>query len=469
MKKETLIFRSTLNAPASDVFQWHENPGAFERYNPPWDPVEVVERKGTIKPGDKTVIRMKMGPLSQEWVAEHTEYEPGRKFRDIMVTGPFAHWDHTHLVEPVADDTSMLEDRIEYAVPLGSFGHFFGNSMVKEKLKSVFSYRHETIRLDLQSHQKYREVKPMKVLITGASGLVGTDLQAFLTTGGHEVFSLSRKPSSEEDKRFHWDPASGEIEKDKLEGFDAVVHLAGENIAGGRWTEEKKQKIRDSRVKGTQLLCETLASLNQPPKVLVSASAIGYYGDRGDEEMTEESDPGSGFLCGICKDWEAATSPASDKGIRVVHARIGVILTPKGGALAKMLFPFKMGAGGKIGSGKQYMSWIGLDDVVAAFHHAVVNESVQGPVNLVSPNPVTNLEFTKTLGKVLARPTFMPMPSFGARLAFGEMADELLLASTKVKPVRLLESGYEFRHPELEDALRYLLGKEVQEPVMAQS
>jgi uncharacterized protein (TIGR01777 family) len=256
-----------------------------------------------------------------------------------------------------------------------------------------------------------------------------------------------------------WDPAEGQIESSGLEGLDAVVHLAGENIAAGRWTAEQKAKIRDSRIKGTELLCSTLARLARPPKVLVSASAVGYYGDRGAESLREESPPGSGFLAEVSRQWEAATEATARMEIRVALPRFGVVLSPAGGALAKMLPPFRMGAGGKLGSGKQYMSWVALDDAVGAIHQMLSDGALRGPVNVVAPNPVTNLEFTKTLGRVLSRPTVASVPSFAARLVFGEMADALLLASTRVEPAKLQNAGYRFRYPELEGALRHLLGK----------
>jgi uncharacterized protein (TIGR01777 family) len=234
------------------------------------------------------------------------------------------------------------------------------------------------------------------------------------------------------------------------------VHLAGENIAE-RWTPAKKVQIRDSRVKGTELLSKTLAGLSSPPAVLVSASAVGYYGDRGEEPLTDDSAPGRGFLAEVCQAWEAATEPARERGIRVVRLRLGVVLSAAGGALAKMLPPFRLGLGGRLGSGRQYVSWIALGDVVGSIQHAIVTGGLQGATNAVAPRAVTNQEFTKTLGKVLARPTAIPLPAFAARLMFGEMADELLLASARVQPAKLLASGYQFRHPELEAALRHLL------------
>lgn len=298
----------------------------------------------------------------------------------------------------------------------------------------------------------------MKVLVTGSSGLVGSALGTFLTTGGHAVVRLvRRRPAGPSE--VPWDPARGEVDRAALEGLDGVVHLAGESIAEGRWSPAKKARLRESRVGTTRLLVDALTGLTRKPGVLVAASAVGCYGDRGDEVMTEKSAPAADFLGQLCQDWEAATKPAAEKGIRVVNLRIGVVLSPAGGALAKMLLPFKMGAGGKIGSGRQYMSWIALDDLVGVVHHALVTGSLSGPVNAVAPEAVTNGQFTKALGRVLSRPTIAPLPAFAARLAFGEMADALLLASTRVAPERLLASGYRFRYPELEGALRHLLGK----------
>lgn len=297
----------------------------------------------------------------------------------------------------------------------------------------------------------------MKILVTGSSGFVGSALVPFLTQSGHDVRRLVRSKPGPGTADVQWDPKAGTLEAAGLEGLDGVVHLAGESIATGRWTAEKKARIRDSRVLGTRLLAESISRLARPPKVLVCSSAIGYYGDRGQESLREESALGSGFLADVCRDWEAAAAPAVQKGIRVVHLRIGVVLGPSGGALAKMLPPFKMGLGGVIGSGRQYMSWISLDDLMGVMHHALTTPSLSGAVNAVSPNPVTNAEFTNTLGKVLSRPTIFPMPAFAARLAFGEMADELLLASARVEPARLTASGYTFRYPLLEGALRHLL------------
>ncbi len=295
------------------------------------------------------------------------------------------------------------------------------------------------------------------VAVTGASGLVGSSLLQLLRNDGLEVTKLVRRTPGEAEVA--WDPKAEAFDASSLDGIDAVVHLAGENIAAARWSKKVKTKIRDSRVDGTRVLCEGLASMAAPPKVVVCASAIGFYGERGDELMTEEASAGTGFLAEVAEEWEDATQPARDAGIRVVNLRFGVILSPKDGALAKMLLPFKLGAGGRVGSGRQYWSWVSVDDAAGAIVHALTKESVRGPVNVVAPNAVTNSEFTKTLGSVLNRPSILPLPAFAARLALGEMADALLLASIRVAPQELEDSGYDFKHPSLESALSDLLGQ----------
>jgi uncharacterized protein (TIGR01777 family) len=298
----------------------------------------------------------------------------------------------------------------------------------------------------------------MDIVVSGARGLIGSALVSFLSTGGHNVTRLVRSPARAEAHDTLWDPQQGIAEVSRLEGVDAAVHLAGESVVG-RWTAEKRARIRESRVTGTKTLCDALARLSTPPKVLVSASAIGYYGNRGAELLTEESAAGRGFLPEVCQAWEAATRWAAEQGIRVVTARIGIVLTPSGGALARLLPPFRLGLGGVVGTGEQYMSWVSLDDTVGAIHHALVTDTIHGPLNITAPQPVTNSAFSATLGRVLGRPAVLPLPAAVARLALGEMADELLLASARVLPQKLEDTLYSFRHPDLEGALRHMLGK----------
>lgn len=305
----------------------------------------------------------------------------------------------------------------------------------------------------------------MHIAVTGSRGLVGSALVPYLTDAGHRVTRMVREPGTP--GTIAWDTARGVEDLAQLEGVDAVVHLAGEGLAAGRWSVDRKAEIRRSRVEGTERLCESLAMVPRPPRVLVTASAIGFYGDRGDEILSECSAPGSDYLAQLCRDWEQATAIASQVGIRVVQLRFGVVLSPAGGALQRMLLPFKLGVGGRLGPGTQFWSWIALNDAVGAIHHALVTEDLEGPVNAVAPAPVTNAEFAHTLARVLRRPALAPMPAFVARLAFGELADALLLASQRVAPLRLNASGYRFRHPDLENALRALLRRERRAAVAA--
>lgn len=460
MSPEHFRRRVRLGVPAPEAYAWHARPGAFERLNPPFAPAEIERSAPCLENGSRLSMRVRLlGPIRARWVAEHRDVIPGLQFRDVQVAGPFASWNHLHRIEPDGDSACVLEDAVEYRHRFGAAGRFLGGRLVERQLARLFDYRHRVTADDLAAHAAATHGAPratMKILISGSRGLVGSSLAPFLTTGGHTVTRLVRGTAGPGE--IAWDPAKGVADPARLEGFDAVVHLAGESIAS-RWSEAKKARIRESRVAGTRSLAEALVRCANPPKTLVCASAIGYYGDRGSETLTETSAPGKDFLAEVCREWEAAAEPARKKGIRVVSLRFGVILSPAGGALARMLTPFKMGAGGKLGSGAQYMSWLTIDDAVGMIHHAIATPSLAGPVNAVAPNPVTNSEFTKTLGRVLGRPTIFPMPAFAARLLFGEMADALLLSSARVEPAALAKSGYRFRHAELEGALRHVLGR----------
>ncbi len=445
--------KAKMPVSAKSLFDWHARPGAFERLVPPWDDIEVVHSDHSIKDGARLIMRIQKGPAHVTWEALHHDFIDGERFTDTQVRGPFARWVHTHRVETEGDHSVLIDD-VDYALPLEPISEVAAGQ-TKAVLDRMFDFRHRRTFDDLTRHALYKDNEPMKIAITGASGLIGKALTAFLTTGGHDVHPLVRR--SAKPGQILWDIRDQTIDAAALEGMDAVIHLAGEPITG-RWTDEKKARIRESRVAGTTLLATTLAGLKNPPKVFVSTSAVGFYGDRGAGELDETSGVGTGFLANVCKAWEDAAQPAADAGIRVVHPRIGIVLSPKGGALKELLLPFKLGAGGVVGSGDQYMSWISLDDIVGAFLHVIQNDELSGPVNFTGPKPVPNRAFAKTLGHVLHRPSFIPLPAAAVKLAMGEMGETLLLEGANVVPKKLQISGFKFLHPSLEIALRAELG-----------
>jgi uncharacterized protein (TIGR01777 family) len=458
--------RTRIPVPSSALFDWHERQGALERLIPPWEQVEVVQRTGGIRDGARVVVSVPLAPLVRtRWLVEHRDYIEGRQFRDVQLQGPFAHWVHTHRIEPDGPDASTLEDSIDYALPLGPLGALFGGAIASAKLRRLFGYRHAVTAADLERHARFAGRGTLRIAITGSHGLIGSALVPFLTTGGHEVRRLVRPGGRHQSDGagaagdIPWDPAGMRLDPAALEGVDAIVHLAGE-VVSERWTPEHKRAIRESRVNGTRLLAQTIAAMTRPPGVFISASAVGYYGDGGQRLLDESAPPGTDFLARVSQEWEQAARPAAERGVRVVHPRFGVVLSPAGGALAKLLPPFKLYGGGKLGSGKQWMSWVALDDVVGALHHLLFTESLAGPVNVVTPNPVTNEEFGQTLGRVLHRPAKLTVPGFVVRAMFGEMGETMLLAGQRLVPRRLLESGFRFRYPTLEEALRFELGRE---------
>jgi len=418
--------------------------------------VQVLNHPKGISNGDKVSIKINLGPLALPWHLQIEDVIPGSQFADRQLSGPFDFWKHSHEMHPVNDSHSLLVESIKFESPFG----FLTKHLVTDKLRRLFKFRFNVIENDIKRHYMYKDRSNMKILVTGASGLVGKSLVDFLSSGGHEVFKLVRH-EAKDSSEIQWTPASldqlGYVDLAKLEGFDAVVHLAGENIAARRWTAKQKQKIYDSRIYATKFLARSLAKLEKPPRVFISASAIGIYGDKASESLDESSIAADDFLAKTCKDWEEACKPALDKGIRVVNARFGIILHPRGGALAKMLPLFQLGGGGILGSGKQYMSWVALDDVIAALHHCLMNETLSGAVNVVAPEAVTNIEFTKVLARVLRRPAIFPAPALALKLVLGEMAEALLLPSTRVKPDRLLSSGFKFSYEELETAFKHML------------
>jgi uncharacterized protein len=454
MSSELIVERRTaLPVSPAEAFAWHARPGALERLTPPWWKLRVLDRTGLVENGARVTFLVRAGPLELRWTAEHRDVEPGRGFTDLQVSGPFDRWVHTHRMDAGDDGRAVLHDRILCEPP---FGMRLGRARLRRELERTLAWRHAVTAADLAMHAAAAGLPPLHIAVTGASGLIGSTLIPALTTGGHRVTRLVRGVPREGE--IHWDPAGGGLDPAALRGVDAVVHLAGENIAGAHWNDRHKRRVLESRRTGTRLLAEAVARAPGGPGVLVSASAIGIYGDRGDEVLTEESAPGRGFLPEVARAWEDGTRPAEEAGVRVVRLRIGLVLTPAGGLLERLLPPFRLGLGGRIGSGAQWMSWISVDDLVGAFHHAITAASARGPMNAVGPEPVTNAVFTRALGAALHRPTFFPVPAGALRLVFGQMADEAILASARVLPAALVASGYRFRHPALPAALAHVLG-----------
>lgn len=455
------IFRRTvrIERPAAEVFAWHERAGAFARLCPPWERVEVTRHVGGIRDAARVSLRTKAGPVWLNWEIEHRDYVEGRQFRDVLLSGPFAKWEHLHRVDPVGADACELTDEIRYRLPLGVLGRWGGAWFARRQLERMFVYRHAVTKADVETAASGAE---KCILVSGASGLVGRALVGFLQTQGHSVRTLVRRAAGRANE-FQWDPTAGTMDARALAGTDAVILLGGENVAGGRWTAARKAAILSSRVEGTRTLAAGIAALAPElrPEVVVSAAAVGFYGDRGDASVDESAALGAGFLAGVCAAWEGELAAMEKLGVRTVMLRTGVVLSPAGGAVAKMLPAFWAGVGGRLGSGRQWMSWITPDDLCALYLRAVGDRAWRGAFNAVAPVAVSNAEFTATLGRVLRRPAVLPVPSSALRLIFGGMADETLLASTRAIPARASAAGFVWRHADLEAALRHVLGRAV--------
>src|SRR5919107_3974270 len=424
MTQTTHTYRSQISAPAAAVHAWHSSSGAFERLTPPWMDVRVLDGSGGIEPGDWKRLRLGAGPIGVPWTLVHKNAEDGTGFVDEQTDGPFVSWRHEHRFLSDGPERSVLEDRITYQLPFGAVGQLAAGRQIERRLDDLFRFRHGRTQADLAHHAAADLARPQRIAISGASGMVGSQLVPFLRASGHDVLRLVRRRPNAADE-IAWDPATGWIDAASLEGMDAVIHLAGVSIAGGRWTTARKAAILGSRLQGTSLLAETLAHLQRPPRVLISASGIGYYGDAGNAPLTEESPPGAGFLADVCRAWEEATAPAAASGIRVVLPRFGVVLSGSGGLLARMIPPFRFGFGGPLGSGEQFMSWIALDDLLGVLLRAIADDRLGGPVNAVTPHAVSNRVFAETLGRILHRPAVLRTPARALRLVAGELADEL--------------------------------------------
>ena len=455
--------------PVDQLFSWHENPGAFERLTPPFEPVKVKKRKGGID-GGEVHLQMNLGPIPLPWVARHHDYIKNEQFLDEQVSGPFASWNHAHLFEKIDAKSSKLIDKIDYKLPFGTVGKTFGGAFAEQKIKQMFAYRRNITKNDLVSQSKYSG-SPLNIAVTGGSGLIGSQLKPYLTTAGHSVENIVRgRPQKGE---LSWNLENKTMSN--LSGKDVVIHLAGEPISkplGGMvplpWTKWKRNEILKSRVEGTKLISEHIASLNNPPKVMICASAVGYYGDRGEDLLSESEESGDDYFSHVVSEWEKAAQPAIDAGIRVVFLRIAPVMSPLGGALQVLGNAARLGSSPPVAGGKQWWSWISLDDVVDVIYHSIINEKLSGPVNVASPNPVRQKEWASTLAKVIwgrfgPLTGLIPVPGFVLKSVLGEFGDVLALSSIKIDSSKLLDSGYEFRFENLEDCFRHLLGKRTEE------
>jgi uncharacterized protein (TIGR01777 family) len=443
-----LTYSSVVKGEPDEVFAWHTRPGAIKRLMPPWQPGRVGREAANVRDGEAVLIF----PGGVRWVARHDpdSYDPPRQFADVRQSpvGAFVRWRHTHQFAPAVSPGTLVTDIVDTPVP-------------GRLLRPMFAYRHRQLAGDLAAHARAAQVSPerLTIAVTGSSGMIGTALTALLTTGGHRVIRLVRHTPGYEDER-QWQP--DDPEPDLLDGVDAVVHLAGASIAG-RFTAQRKREILFSRTGPTRALATLAAKSPGQLRAFVSASAVGFYGaDRGDEVLTEQSERGEGFLADVSTAWEEATTPASAAGIRTVQVRTGIVQTPAGGVL-RLLYPlFEAGLGGPLAGGTGWQPWIEIDDLLDIYLRAVTDPALAGPVNAVAPAEARNAEYTRVLGKVLRRPTLIPVPAAGPRLLLGtEGAKELAEASQRVHPAALTAAGHPFRFPELDGALRHVLGRDL--------
>lgn len=492
----TFSYTTHLPFAREEVFEWFTRPGALHRLSAPYmgtirqEPDHGIEcgsravmdiaAPGTFGAGLQAAVGLGAAMLhlpsrvqaTLPWHALHTELEPGTHFADIMESGPLKSWEHSHNFEDILADGApgtVMTDSVHYELPLlkklpWNKAIEWSEEAFERTLRQIFAFREANLRADLEFHARY-DATPRTIAVAGASGLIGTQLCALLSGGGHRVLKLVRDPQAATSAgHIYWNPEAGELDGEKLREVDAVVNLAGHTI-GGRFTAATKEKILQSRVKGTSLLARTLATLSDDgrERSLICASAIGYYGaaphgGSAAKALTEEAPCGADFLASVCSAWEVACAPARDAGIRVVNVRTGIVQSPAGGVLRQLLPLYALGVGGPLGS-KQHQSWIGIDDMAGIYAHAVLTPELTGPINAVAPNPVTAAQYSATLGRVLRRPAAIPVPAIAPQLLLGPQgARELALADQLISSVKLEESGYVFRHRELEPALRHVLG-----------
>ncbi len=457
MKDQIYTKKTVIHVPVEQLFAWHARNGAILRLTPPWAPLKLISRMGKgIDQGVQVRFQMKLFKIPMIWEAEHIDYQENVLFQDHQTKGPFGKWVHTHLFHAQGKNSTVMEDRVAYRLPMGFLSRPF-QGHAKKELARVFDYRHRVLKHDLELRAD--KVKKQRILISGASGTIGSILVPFLRTCGHEVIRLVRNASNLADDELYWNPYKKQLDLEKAGPIDAVINLNGVDISRGKWTDRQKQLIIDSRVATTALLARKISELKHPPSVFISSSAIGLYGEGKDRVLTENAPRGDSFISSVCDQWEKASLTAQKAGIRTVQLRIGVVLTPAGGALARMILPFSLGFGTRLSHGNQYMSWISMDDALSGILHILEHESIQGAVNLTAPHPVTNKEFTRSLGRVFSRPAFFVIPRWVARALWGRMGEETLLTSARVIPEKLLKNGFVFEHNELRLALKDMLGR----------
>lgn len=458
-------FQTRIDAPASLLEDWHHRPGALPRLTPPGEPIEVIEPAPRIADGARAEMKIRMVPgLWTRWTAEHTDVRPGEGFTDHQVQGPFRDWVHTHRFLPDPDNPKMsiLRDHIVCEPFGGLLGRILAKPILMRRMNRLFAWRHARTKADVELLHRAPPPRPLHFLITGAGGMIGSALVPYLQQAGHKITTLSR--SARGPNARVWDPEKGHIDLAGLDPVDAVVHLAGENVAQGSWTAERRRAILESRTRSTRLLAEGVTALSPRPPVFISASGVSAY--RANGRMQDESSPvdSATFLGHVVQAWEAAAQPARDAGMRVVHLRLGVVLSPDGGALHKLAAIFHWGLGGPVWHGKMGFPWIAIDDVLELIHRAAHDSAYDGIINAVAPGLVSNGEFTRVLARVMRRPAILPVPRIAILALFGQMGEETLLADLRVRPAKLEKWQFPYRFPNLEPALRHLLMKESPAP-----
>ncbi len=450
MSSRLFTWQSTVPHPVANVFSWHTRPGAFERLNPPWRPVKVLRAPQSLHPGSEVSISLPLlGPIRIPWHLRHGEFRENDEFNDEQISGPFVSWRHRHRFFSETATSTTIVDEISFQPP------WYASpcaGLITQELKRLFAFRHKRLADDLSLHARWHEMPRQRIIIAGASGFIGQSLCAFLLTAGHTVVRLVRR-APRDNSEYQWDPDRGILNPAAFADVDVVINLAGEPILG-RWTQAKKRAIKDSRVNSAALLTRTIRELAKPPRVAIMASAIGFYGNTRGAHTDESSPVGSDFLADVCRSWEEASQPLAATSCRLVHLRIGTVLSPLGGALKQLFTIFSIGLGGSIGRGRRIMSWIALQDLLGIIEYAMFSESLSGPVNAVTPLPIENREFASTLARLLRRPALCPAPPLVLRAIYGEVADSVLLTSTAISPNKLTASGYNFLYPDITSALR---------------